>query len=331
MGQVLQLLGLFVLGLVVLSLGGELLVRGAARLARALGVSSLVIGLTIVAFGTSAPEAAVSIFAAIKGEAGIAIGNIVGSNIANLLLILGAAAVARPLRISLNLVRTDLPVMLLVTGVFLLLAADKAAFSAGPTRIERYEGLVFVLGLIGYTWLTYRLARREPESVEAEYEASRPQAGPIAVNLLLLVGGIGGLIGGADLIVRGASGMAELMGVDRRIIGLTVVAIGTSLPEMATCVVAARRNQPDIAVGNIVGSNIFNILSVAGLASLVRPLEIPRATLFFDAPVMLVVSLLAWYVCWHGRTVSRRIGVGLLMLYATFLVLTVMLGRYPPV
>ncbi len=330
MAEVLQLLALFVAGLVVLSTGGELLVRGAARLAQTLGVSALVIGLTVVAFGTSAPEAAVSILAAIRGEAGIAIGNIVGSNIANLLLILGAAALARPLRISLNLIRTDLPVMLLVTAAFLMLAADKAAFSAGPTRIERYEGLVFLLGLAAYTWLTYRLARREPPAVEAEYQAAQRGAGPVALNALLLVLGIGGLVGGAELIVRGASGIAELLGVERRIIGLTIVAVGTSLPELATCVIAARRNQPDIAVGNIVGSNIFNILSVAGLASLVRPLEVPRETLFFDAPVMLVVSLLAWYICWHGRTVTRRLGTGLLALYLTFLACTVLLSPHAP-
>ncbi len=326
MAAVLELLGLFVLGLVILSTGGELLVRGAARLAEALGVSALVVGLTIVAFGTSAPEAAVSILAAIRGESGIAVGNIVGSNVANLLLILGAAAVARPLRISLNLIRTDLPVMLLVTGVFLLLAADKAAFSAGPTRIERDEGLLFVLGLAAYTWLTYRLARREPPSVEAEYQAARRDRTPVALSVALVVLGLGGLVGGAELIVRGAAGLAELMGVERRIIGLTIVAVGTSLPELATCVVAARRGQPDIAVGNIVGSNIFNILSVAGLASLVRPLEIPRETLFFDAPVMLVVSVLAWFVCWHGRTVTRRTGAGLLVLYAAFLTSVALVG-----
>lgn len=303
---------LFLGGLILLGGGGESLVRGASRLARRLGISPLVIGLTIVAFGTSAPEVAVSVLAAFRGENDIAVGNIVGSNIANTLLILGSAAALQPLRVNLNLVRFDLPVMLLVFALFMLLAIDNE-------QIDRWEGGLFLAGLVGYTVLTYMLARREPAKIAQEYEQAVQPSGHMGLSIVLIVVGVAGLVGGAELIVRGAVGFAEMFGVSRRVIGLTIVAIGTSLPELATTLIAARRNQPDIAIGNIVGSNIFNILSVTGIAALFEPLYVGPETLYGDGPIMLAAAVLAASLCWKGRTIRRGHGLVLLAIYAAFL------------
>ena len=323
MSSVLTHLLTFGAGLAVLWVAGEALVRGAARLARSLGVSALVVGLTIVAFGTSAPEVAVSVLAALQGEDELALGNVIGSNIANVLLILGVAALTRPLKVSLNLIRTDVPIMIFVFAAFTLLAVVDLG-------LDRWEGLLFVAGLVAYTAFTYLMARREPQLVRDEYEAAdlapapgdpRRAAWRFWRNMALVLIGIAGLVLGARLIVSGAVGLAEIAGLSRRVIALTIVAVGTSLPELATCVVAARRNQPDIAVGNIVGSNIFNVLSVAGLSAIARPLVAPPEILN-DGMLMLATGLLTWIVCWRGRTVGRGSGTALLALYAVFLACT---------
>ena len=303
---ILMLLG----GVVVLGGGGEALVRGAGRLARTLGMSSLVVGLTVVAFGTSAPEAAVTIFAASQGAGDLAVGNVVGSNIANLLLILGFAAVVKPLGISRSLLRLDGPVMILASVVFLVLAARNHV-------ILRWEGGLFVAGLVVYTLVTYQVGRR---SAPRDDEASPTGvAGKAWYNLVLVAGGIGGLVLGAKWIVDGASGIAALLGVPPHIIGLTIVAIGTSLPELATVVAAARQSQPDIAIGNVVGSNIFNILFVTGCASTVRPLAVPSEIVHTDGPLMVLVSLLAYLAIWTGQKVVRWEGVVLLAGYVAYL------------
>lgn len=314
---------LLLVGLVILAGGGEFVVRGAARLARRLGVSALVVGLTIIAFGTSAPEAAVSVIAALNGEEGLAVGNIVGSNVANILLILGMAALARPLKVSRNLINTDVPFMIVVTGLFMLMVVSN-------TRVDRWEGVLLLLGLCGYTYLTYVMSRREAPHVEAEYQQLKMHGGRTWVHCIMIVAGIAGLVIGANLIVRGATGIAVLFGVSDRVIGLTIVAIGTSLPELATCIVAARRNQPDIAIGNIIGSNIFNILSVAGIAAVVKPLEVPSETRFVDAPFMLAIAVLAFFVCWKGRTIRRSNGVVLIALYLAFLSFTTLSAADTP-
>jgi cation:H+ antiporter len=304
---------LLVGGLIVLGCGGECVVRGAAQLARQIGVSALVVGLTIVAFGTSAPEIAVSLQSAYKGQNDLAVANVVGSCILNVLIVLGLAALARPLRVSRNVVTTDAPVMLFFTALFVLFAID-------DQRIDRWQGFFFVGALCFYTLFTYHEARNQPKTVEEEYEHDpRIAPRPVGVNLLAVVVGIAGLVKGADLIVEGAVGIATLLGVSTRIIGLTIVALGTSLPELATCVIAARRNQPDIAVGNIVGSNIFNILAVIGVTSVFFPLRIAPEMLDFDLPVMLFVVVLSFWVLRTGHRISRREGAVLLVLYGIYL------------
>jgi cation:H+ antiporter len=307
-------IGLLVGGLVVLGVGGEFLVRGSAQLARQLGISALVVGLTIVAFGTSAPEIAVSMQAAARGEHALAVANVVGSCIINILIVLAIAALVRPLRVSRKIVTTDALVMLLFTAMFMLFAID-------DHRIDRWQGVLFVVALGCYTLFTYFAARRQPRIVEEEYERDlriRPRS-PF-VNVVAVVIGIVGSVKGADLIVGGAIGVATLLGVSTRIIGLTIVALGTSLPELATCVIAARRSQPDIAVGNIIGSNIFNILAVVGVTSVFFPLEVSDETVRLDAPVMVLVVLLSFWVLRTGHRISRREGAFLLAVYAAYFV-----------
>jgi len=305
-------IAIMIAGLVILGIGGEALVKGASRLARAVGVSALVVGLTVVAFGTSAPEAAVSISAGAAGEDDIAVANVVGSCTMNIMLVLALAALARPLRISRSVLRNDLPVMLLATAVFMLMAANHRV-------IERWMGLTLLAGLVLYTLNTMRLARSATTVVEYEFDTGLPAGKSVLINFLLMIVGIAALVGGARMIVYGAVEIAEAIGVSKRIIGLTIVALGTSLPEVATCVVAARRGQPDIAVGNVIGSNIFNILAVVGLASTAFPLRISEHTLFVDGPVMLLAGVMALPVLRTGRLVSRREGGMLLGLYAVYL------------
>ena len=300
-------------GLLVLGCGGECLVRGAAQLARQMGVPALVVGLTIVAFGTSAPEVAVSMQSAAAGHDDLAVANAVGSCILNILVVLAIAALACPLRVSRNVITTDAPVMLFFTAFFILFAVDNHA-------IDRWEGVFFLVALVLYTLFTYRQARRQPKVVEAEYEEDlRVTPRPWIVNALGVVIGIAGLVIGADKIVDGAVGIATLIGVSQRIIGLTIVALGTSLPELATCVAAARHNQPDIAVGNVVGSNIFNILAVIGLTATFFPLEVADETVRFDVPVLLGTVVLSFWVLRTGHRITRRQGAVLLALCVVYL------------
>ncbi len=305
---------LLAVGVAILAAGGEFLIRGAARLARTWGISALVIGLTVVAFGTSAPEAAVTVFAAAQGVTDLAVGNVVGSNIANILLILGSAALIAPLAVSRNLLRIDGPLMIASSVVFVLVAML-------AREINRGVGAGFVITLIAYTVFTYYLGRRKPDLVpEHEHPAPLVGLGRFPVyNMLLVILGIAGLVGGARLIVDGATGLARLLEVSEHVIGLTIVAIGTSLPELATVVVAARHKQPDIAIGNVVGSNIFNVLFVTGIASLAKPLPVPEQIVWFDGPIMLVICVLFYPLAATSKTINRIEGAILVLLYAGYL------------
>jgi len=309
---------ILMVGLVCLGIGGEMLVRGAARLARTLGVSTLVVGLTVVAFGTSAPEAAVTVTAAARGTegaTGLAVGNVVGSNIANILLILGFAAVVRPLVVSHNLIRFDGPVMILS-------AAALTAIAWWIGSVGRVAGIVFVTSLLAYTVFTYCQARQRPVPEVAEEDHPKGIARHWWYNAALIVIGVVGLVGGAQLIVHGASELARAFGVSDHLIGLTIVAIGTSLPELATAVAAARQRQSDIAIGNVIGSNIFNVLFVTGLASMVTPLPVPSDIVHLDAPLMLGICVLTFPVMWTGRKIVRWEGAVLLGGYVAYLVWT---------
>lgn len=306
----------FALGLVALYFGAEWLVRGAARWARARGVSAVAVGLTIVAFGTSAPELVVSTVAAARAQAGVALGNVIGSNILNVGLILGLASVIRPLKVQMRLVAGEVPLLVAVSVVIPLLALDGG--------FGRVDAALLLGGFAGYLLLVLTLARRAPSFAETAYrefeaaESLEPRAEARRRDLLAIAGGLVALALGAHAAVTGAVGVAAAFGISELVIGLTVVAIGTSLPELATSVTAAARGEADIAVGNVVGSSLFNLLAVLGAASAVRPLEVPGALLHFEVPVMIGLSLLLWPIAWTGLRVERWEGAVLLAGYLGF-------------
>ncbi len=305
-----------ILGFVFLVGGAELLVRGAARLAVSAGVSSLVVGLTVVAFGTSAPELAVSVMSALKGQADLALGNVVGSNIFNVLFILGISAVIVPLVVAQQLVRFDVPLMIAASIIVVPMGLDG--------KIGRLEGLLLFGGVLCYTIFLIRQSRREGSAeVKAEYETefgTDGSAGWLKNTALVLIG-VAALVVGSKWLVDGAVAIARAFQISELVIGLTVIAAGTSLPEVATSVVAAIRGERDIAVGNVVGSNIFNILCVLGLSSVVSPagIAVSPAAMRFDIPVMIAVALACLPIFFAGYRISRANGVLFLTMYAGYL------------
>lgn len=318
---------LFVLGLVLLTFGADILVRGASTLAGSFGISPLIIGLTVVAFGTSAPELAVSINAAWVGQADIAIGNVVGSNICNVLLILGLSALAAPLVVQRQLIRLDVPVMI---GASLFLSA-----LALDGRLSRLDGLLLTAGLIGYVAFLLYLARQDrarAAAVMAEVEISEDDKQHPLRSLGYIVAGLVMLVLGSDWLVNGAVMLARSFGLSELVIGLTIVSVGTSLPELATSVMASLKGERDIAIGNVVGSNIFNILSVLGISSLISPsgLNVAEAALRFDIPVMVILSVLTLPLLYIGFQISRARGALLLAWYVAY-VCYLVLGTQQPV
>ena len=311
------MIGLFLLGGALLVGGAELLVRGASRLAVAAGISPLVVGLTVVAFGTSAPEMAVTVGATLSGQADVALGNVVGSNIGNVLLILGLSAAVSPLLVSQQLVRIEVPLMIGASLLTLLLALDG--------HVGRLDGLLLFAGIVVYTVLAVRQSRRESAAVREEYAAAvGPEPRAPRARWLLDVGaivlGLALLVLGARWLVAGAVAAATALGVSELVVGLTVVAVGTSLPELATSVLAAIRGQRDIAVGNVVGSNLFNLLAVLGLGSAVAPGGVPvaRAALTFDLPVMIAVAVACLPIFFTGHRISRWEGWLFLAYYGAY-------------
>jgi len=309
---------LFVAGLVLLVAGAEALVKGAARLAGTFGIPPVIIGLTVVAFGTSAPELAVSLEAAFDGQGSLAVGNVVGSNILNVLLVLGASALVAPLVVASQLVRLDVPLMIGVSAAACALAANGT--------VSRGEGVLLFAGAIAYTLFQVRESRREPPEIAEEYAREYGRRGSVAVNAALVVGGLVLLVLGSRWLVAGALALARALGVSELVIGLTIVAVGTSLPEIATSLMAAWRGERDIAVGNVVGSNIFNLLVVMGLtaASVPGGLAVADAVVRFDAAVMVAVAVAALPIFVTGGRIARWEGalfLGYYVAYVTYLVL----------
>ncbi|HSM04255.1 MAG TPA: calcium/sodium antiporter, partial [Longimicrobiales bacterium] len=312
--------GRIVLGLILLVVGADALVRGAVALARRAGISSLLIGLTVVAFGTSTPEVAVSVESALMGRGGVALGNVVGSNVFNILVVLGLSAVIAPLVVQSQLVRRDVPLMVLASLAPVLLGLDGA--------LGRQDGVILLVGLGGYLAILGLLARRQRsdhrngEVEHAEDAGGTTEAGgpslPVALTL-----GVGGLIllsVGADQLVVGAVSLAGRLGVSELVVGLTVVAVGTSLPELATSVAASLRGQRDLAVGNVVGSNIFNALGVLGAGAAVSgSIPIPRGMYALDFPVMVAVAVICLPVFLTGANISRREGAVFLLYYVAYM------------
>jgi cation:H+ antiporter len=310
-------IALCLIGFVLLYFGAEWLVKGSSSLARSLGVTPIVIGLTVVAFGTSAPELVVSLISSIQGKSMIAVGNVVGSNICNIALVLGLSAVFQPIKSDPMVVRRDIPIMLAISVYLLLLTFN--------SNLGRIEGATLFAGIITYTFFNYYLAKKETagaagiesELAEIGFIASRPR------QILLIVAGIAGVVGGAQIVVVNAVKIMTILGVSEKFIGLTIVAFGTSLPELATSVVAALRGEMDISIGNLVGSNVFNIMSVIGVAALVRPIPIPGgffdSGLWIDYLVMMFTSFLPWLMMRKSFTITRKDGSILLFCYLGYL------------
>lgn len=319
-----MVLALFVLGLVLLVAGAEVLVRGAAKLAAAVGISPLVIGLTVVAFGTSAPEMAVSVQSALSGQAGadLALGNVIGSNIFNILLILGLSATIAPLVVSQQLVRTDVPLMIAASVLVFILALDGT--------ISRWNGALLFAGIIAYTGFAIVQGRKEGKAAaefEQEYGDKPRGAAAMLLNLAYIVAGLVLLVLGSNWLVDGAIAIARAFGVSELVIGLTIVAAGTSLPEVATSVMASLKGERDIAVGNVVGSNLFNLLCVLGLASMVAPagINVAPSALSFDLLVMMAVAVACLPIFFTGYSIARWEGLLFLayyVAYTLFLILT---------
>jgi cation:H+ antiporter len=312
---------LFVLGLILLIVGADVLVRGASRLAGAFGISPLIVGLTVVAFGTSSPELAVSVKSALSGQGNIALGNVIGSNIFNVLFILGLSALIVPLVVSYRLIRLDVPLMVGLSFLVLVFALNGV--------LSRLEGLMLVAGLVGYIGFSIYEGRKEQSADAAEGSGGTDaRAGGWLKNSAFVIGGLFLLIIGSRWLVDSAVTFAQLLGVSELVIGLTIVAAGTSLPEVVTSIIAAMQGERDIAVGNVIGSNIFNILGVLGVASVVAPegIEVARSVIRFDIPVMLAVAVACLPIFFTGAAISRREGAVFFAYYIAYTVFLVLMA-----
>ena len=307
---------LFILGLLLLYIGAEGLVRGSSRIARLLGIRPIIIGVTVVAFGTSSPEACVSLTAVLKKAESIALGNIIGSNIANIGLILGLSALISPLKVESSILRKELPIMIAASLLLYLMALDG--------KITFFDGLILLLGILAFIGFCYfPTPKRSPsdEEVAKGLTAIKKNSGSLWKNIAFALLGLFSLIGGAHLIVTAALFVAHAFGVSELVIGLSMVAIGTSLPELAISLVSSYRKKPEICIGNVVGSNLFNILFVVGTMAMITPLSIDEGVLEFQFPFMLLFTVAISPLMKTGGTLSRKEGVFLLVGYLAFIAL----------
>ncbi len=301
-------------GSIGLFIGAEGLVRGASSLAIRLGISPLVVGLTVVAFATSSPELVVSIKAAIEGNPGIVVGNVVGSNICNIALILGVAAMISPMSVKSQVIKREIPIMIIVSVILLFILLDDT--------ITRVEGIFLVIGIITYIILGYKYSIKEKDNKEVikEFEEIIPKSTyKIWQSLIFMVVGLGLLVFGSNLFVDGAVAIAEKFGVSQAVIGLTIVALGTSLPELTTSIVASFKNENDIAIGNAVGSNVFNILSILGISSLIRPIADTGITIV-DLSIMMFFTILILPLSRSKFTLRRWEGTLLFCGYIAYMI-----------
>lgn len=312
---------LFVIGLLVIYYGAEWLVKGSSKLAASIGLSPLVIGLTVVAFGTSAPEALVSVVSSAKGKSMIAVGNVIGSNICNIALVLGLSAVFMPISGHSSVVRRDIPIMLAISIYLIILSYNSV--------IGRIEGFTLLVGIVLYTIMNYYFARQDLKRIMGKASLQKPKIalpkkGETLKRCGMVAVGILGVAGGAEILIRSAISIMSVLGVSERFIGLTMVAFGTSLPELATSVVAAYKKEMDISLGNLVGSNVFNILFVLGAASMVRPIVIPggfvASGVLVDYLVMIFISFLPWLMMRISFKITRKQGFFLLGCYTIYFI-----------
>jgi cation:H+ antiporter len=299
-------------GLVLLAFGAEGLVRGSASVALRLGIAPLVVGLTIVAFGTGSPELVVSVSAALEGNSAIALGNVVGSNISNIALILGTAALVRPMTVRAEVIRREVPVMIAVSAFLWLLIYDG--------NLSRLDGGILTIGSVAYTILTYRLSqKKEKRSVEEEYEeAFEPSQKSVWLDIAFIVAGLVLLVLGANVLLGGAVSIAQQFGISEVVIGLTIIAIGTSLPELATSVLAAWKNEPDIAFGNAIGSNVLNILAVLGITAVIQPISAGEIRAL-DLGAMIGSAVLLFVLLGRNFRLDRIEGALLLIGYVIYI------------
>lgn len=303
-----------IVGVLVLGYGADVFVASASKLARRFGISPVVIGLTVVAFGTSAPEMAVNILAAMNGNSAIAFGNVVGSNTFNVLVILGICTLIKPLVIQGQLLKIDIPLMVITSALLWWMGQDGA--------LTMIEAIVLTIGIIGYTTLQVKLAMKERASVKAEFSQEFNEGGPAPRNILLLIGGLVLLIVGARMFVYGAVELARLWEISESVIALTIVSAGTSLPEVATSVAATLKGEKEIAIGNVVGSNIFNILAVLGISGILSPTpllaDLPMQQI--DLPVMVLSTLVVVLLAKTPAKFQKVLGVFFLTGYGAYLV-----------
>ncbi|MDP6355785.1 MAG: calcium/sodium antiporter [Planctomycetota bacterium] len=303
---------LVALGMAILFAGAEAMVRGSSALALRLGIAPVIVGLTVVSFGTSSPELVIGLDAALTGHGGIAMGNVIGSNICNIALILGVGALVRPLRVDAKLIRWDVPIMIGVSFFAMLLILDG--------KLGRLEGAILATGIVAYNFLQIRQAKKEKDdNFQIEFGGAVP-AGPkpVWVNLALILAGVVLLVFGGHILIKAATMLAKSWGVSEEVIALSMVAFGTSVPELATTLVASLKGEGDIAVGNAIGSNIFNLLGILGVTALVMPFEAPDIRTF-DLTVMLIAAIVAMPLMWSGFVLNRIEGGILLFGYAVYI------------
>lgn len=312
-----------ILGLALILVGANMLTDGASAIAKRLGVSDLVIGLTVVAFGTSTPELVISVVSAINGNASIAVGNIVGSNILNILLILGVTAAIRPIKVTRSVMTNEIPMVVLSSVILLVLGYSAAIDRLNTDIITRVDGIMLLIFFLLFMRYTFATAHNVPDSSEPDpssADGERLKRFSTLKSIIFVIAGLAALVWGGDRFVDSASGIARHLGVSEAIIGLTIVAIGTSLPELATSVVAAVKDKPGLAIGNVIGSNIFNILLVLGAASVIAPLPFQGIT-HTDLWTLMGASILFWLTAkvFGHRVINRAEGILMLICYGAYI------------
>lgn len=307
-----------VIGFLFLVKGADLFVDGASSVAKKLKIPAFVIGLTIVAFGTSAPELAVSITAAMKGSNDIAIGNVVGSNIFNTLVVLGVSAALTPIAVEKGMIKRDYPLSIFAAVLLGVLAMDTVFFKAETMSLGRMDGIILLIAFAGFMVMTVKAGLEGRTDEEEDSEAM-----PVFKALLCIVIGLAGIVWGGDLSVEGAKEIARFFGLSEAIIGLTIVALGTSLPELVTSAIAAKKGESDIAVGNVIGSNIFNIFLILGVSATILPMNVSN-TYLYDMGMLIAVMVLTYLPIAKTRKVGRPMGVIMILVYIAYTVYLIM-------
>ena len=306
-----------VIGFLFLVKGADLFVDGASSVAKKLRIPAFVIGLTIVAFGTSAPELAVSISAAVKGSNDIAIGNVVGSNIFNTLVVLGASAAITPIVVDKGMIKRDYPLSIFAAVLLAVLAMDTVLFKANAMSLGRLDGIILLIAFAGFMVMTVKAG------MNGASEEEETKAMPVMKSILFMVVGLAGIVWGGDLSVEGAKGIARFFGLSEAIIGLTIVAIGTSLPELVTSIIAARKGESDIAVGNVIGSNIFNIFMILGVSATILPMNVSN-TYLYDIGMLIGVMVFTFLPIAKTKKVTRGMGIAMVLVYVVYTVYLIM-------